>query len=500
MKDKTKKAEHTEQNDEAKEHSEKINTFVSNLLASINYINNAILYKDNRFILRMLKYIKNMRLSIKNDSDNLMPILISLINKIFKDTYPIYTILHKYINQYNESNKQNITEITALNDKAYANSLPEIEVFLYILFMVHLIDKKLYDECIELSTRIVNRVNKLNRRSLDFINAKVYFYYSWVHELRGKISQVRQELLFIYRNACLHRDVMTQTVVLNLILRDYIKNNLYDMAVKFVSKTLFPENMSSNVQHARYLYYIGKILAIQLDYSESHSKITQALRKAPQNIHTAKGFKLEATKLEIIVELLMGDIPDRSLFTNKVMRNKLIPYKHVVTAVRNGDINKFANVMNNYKKLFVRDGVYLLIKRIHHNVIKTALRIINLSYSRISIADIGKKIGVESPMDIVGITAKAIHDGVIGATIDYDNLYVESKPNTDIYITGDPMKAFHKRIAFCLQLYSDAVKAMQYPDENEKTENVEAKERKMRQQEEFAQAEEGELGDDADLL
>ncbi|SBS99841.1 26S proteasome regulatory subunit RPN3, putative (RPN3), partial [Plasmodium ovale curtisi] len=114
--------------------------------------------------------------------------------------------------------------------------------------------------------------------------------------------------------------------------------------------------------------------------------------------------------------------------------------------------------------------------------------------------DIGKKIGVESPLDIVGITAKAIHDGVIEATIDYENQYVESKSNCDVYITGDPMKAFHKRIAFCLQLYSDAIKAMQYPDENEKKENEEAKERKMRQQEELAQAEEGDLGDDNDLL
>uniref|UniRef100_A0A8C9LPC9 Uncharacterized protein n=1 Tax=Piliocolobus tephrosceles TaxID=591936 RepID=A0A8C9LPC9_9PRIM len=99
-------------------------------------------------------------------------------------------------------------------------------------------------------------------------------------------------------------------------------------------------------------------------------------------------------------------------------------------------------------------------------------------------------IGVESTLDIIGITSKAIYDGVIEATINYENLFMEYKSNSDAYITDEPMKTFHKRIAFCLQLYSDAVKAMQYPDENEKKENEEAKERKLRQQEELAQAEE----------
>ncbi|CRH01706.1 26S proteasome regulatory subunit RPN3, putative [Plasmodium relictum] len=501
MKEKYKKVEYAKNDVEIKEiEKEDINvTFVNNLLTSINYINNAIVYKDNRYILRMLKYIKGMRLSIKNDSQTLMPMIINLINKIFKETYPIYAILNKYINEFKDLIKE-INEFSNINDKTYSNSLPEIEVFFYLMILLYLLDKKSYEEAMELSTVIVNRINKLNRRSLDYINAKVYFYYSWVHELGGKLSEVRQKLLFIYRNACLHRDVMTQTVVLNLILRDYIKHNLYDLAVKFVSKTSFPENLSSNAQYARYLYYIGKILAIQLDYSEAHSKLTQAIRKAPQNSQSAKGFKLAAAKMDIVVELLMGDIPDRSLFSNKYMRKKLTPYKYVVLAVRHGDINKFSKVMNDYNELFLRDGVYLLIKRIHHNVIKTALRIINLSYSRISIKDIGKKIGVESTLDVEGITAKAIHDGVIEATIDYENQYLESKSNSDIYITGEPMKTFHKRIAFCLQLYSDAIKAMQYPDENEKKENEEAKERKIRQQEELAQAEEGDLGDDNDLL
>lgn len=388
MKDKHKKVEYAEKDVEIKEIEKDDGdnkVFVNNLLTSVNYINNAIVHKDNRHMLRMLKYIKNIRLSIKNDKNMSMPIIIYLIKRIFKENYPIYNILNKYMNIYEEGLYKEISDFYNINEKTYMNCLPELEVFFYLLILLYLLDEKCYDEGMELSTIIINRINKINRRSLDYINAKVYFYYSWIHELGGKLSQVRQKLLFIYRNACLHRDIMTQTVVVNLILRDYIKHNLYDLAVRFISKTSFPENLSSNAQYARYLYYIGKILAVQLDYSEAHRKITQALRKAPQHTQSAKGFKLASTKMEIVVELLMGDIPDRSIFSNKIMYKKLIPYKHVVSAVRNGDINKFAQVMNNYTDLFIHDGVYLLIKRIHHNVIKTALRIINLSYSRISI-------------------------------------------------------------------------------------------------------------------
>ncbi|KOB87914.1 hypothetical protein PFDG_04360 [Plasmodium falciparum Dd2] len=366
MKDKHKKVEYAEKDVEIKEIEKDDGdnkVFVNNLLTSVNYINNAIVHKDNRHMLRMLKYIKNIRLSIKNDKNMSMPIIIYLIKRIFKENYPIYNILNKYMNIYEEGLYKEISDFYNINEKTYMNCLPELEVFFYLLILLYLLDEKCYDEGMELSTIIINRINKINRRSLDYINAKVYFYYSWIHELGGKLSQVRQKLLFIYRNACLHRDIMTQTVVVNLILRDYIKHNLYDLAVRF----------------------IRKILAVQLDYSEAHRKITQALRKAPQHTQSAKGFKLAATKMEIVVELLMGDIPDRSIFSNKIMYKKLIPYKHVVSAVRNGDINKFAQVMNNYTDLFIHDGVYLLIKRIHHNVIKTALRIINLSYSRISI-------------------------------------------------------------------------------------------------------------------
>lgn len=81
--------------------------------------------------------------------------------------------------------------------------------------------------------------------------------------------------------------------------------------------------MSHN-QHARYLYYEARVKAVQLNYAEAHSHALQALRKASE--FSGKGFRVDAQKLAITIELLMGEIPDRSLFSNPGMKKELGPY------------------------------------------------------------------------------------------------------------------------------------------------------------------------------
>ena len=62
----------------------------------------------------------------------------------------------------------------------------------------------------------------------------------------------------------------------------------------------------SNNQFCRYLYYTGRISALQLEYGDAYTKLLQSLRKAPQN--TAAGFRRTVQKLMVIVQLLMGEV------------------------------------------------------------------------------------------------------------------------------------------------------------------------------------------------
>merc|ERR1711920_1064454 len=262
--------------------------------------------------------------------------------------------------------------------------------------------------------------------------------------------------------------------LLNLLLRNYLAYNLYEQALKFVQKTNFPESRP-NAQYARYLFYIGQIKAVQLEYSDSHSKLMQAIRKAPQASNAALGFKLSAYKLAISVELLMGGIPERSTFMQKELKQQLRPYYVITQAVRSGDLNAFKKATDAYGELFKRDKTLTLINRLRYNVIKTGLRSINVAYSRISLQDICTKLGLETPQDAAGVVAKAVVDGVIDATINYDEQYVTSKSRSDVYASCEPQKALHKRISYCLQMHNDTVKAMAYPDDDIKKEDAEAR-------------------------
>lgn len=75
-----------------------------------------------------------------------------------------------------------------------------------------------------------------------------------------------------------------------------------------------------------------------------------------------------------------------------------------------------------------------LISRLKHTVLKFGLKKINISYSKISISDIRKKLGIEgTDEETEQIVAKAIRDGVIDAIIDHDGKFLRSQELQDVY-------------------------------------------------------------------
>lgn len=76
-------------------------------------------------------------------------------------------------------------------------------------------------------------------------------------------------------------------------------------------------------QLCRYLYYLGRIRTIQLEYTDSKECLLQAARKAPS---TARGFRIQCNKWAVIVRLLLGEIPERTTFMQQGMQKPLRPY------------------------------------------------------------------------------------------------------------------------------------------------------------------------------
>jgi 26S proteasome regulatory subunit N3 len=337
----------------------------------------------------------------------------------------------------------------------------EADLLVGLMVIARLVDSRHLHNARAVAQHLADRVKNV-KTGFDSTIGKIYFYIFRVHELSGAVSEVRPTLLEAFRSATVHHSPTKQAVLINLILRSYFLQGLVDQASKFVSKVNFPETRS-NAEFARYLFYLGVIKAIQLEYSESHSCLMQAIRKAPQGC--ALGFRLAATKASVIVELLMGEIPDRSVFNE--FKNPMRTYLTITEAVRKGDVVAFTQILKDNEALFVKDRVWSLVRRLHQNVIKAGLRGIATTYSRISLSDVAKKLSLATVEEAADVSAKAIVDGVIDAHINYEKGWLESSWGEDVYSTTEPAKQLHKRIAYCLQLHTDAVKAMMYPDVNE---------------------------------
>ncbi|KAG5996525.1 hypothetical protein E4U52_006485 [Claviceps spartinae] len=388
--------------------------------------------------------------------------------------------------------------------KEASEIIPEIDIFLGILIQVYLFDAKKYQEGAEFSKNLSARVQALNRRTLDSLSAKVYFYYSLFCEhvsplppsSESAIVSIRPTLLASLRTAVLRKDIDTQASVIVLLLRNYLLTSHISQADLLVSHTQFPENAVNN-QVARFLYYLGRIRAIQLRYTEAHEHLTAATRKAPSS-NCAVGFSQTATKLLMVVELLMGDIPNRATFRQATLEGSLHAYFLLVQAVRVGNLEDFETTIADHGDTFRRDGTYSLILRLRQNVIKTGIRMMSLSYSRISLRDICIRLHLGSEESAEYIVAKAIRDGVIEATLDRERGFMRSKEVGDVYSTGEPGEAFHDRIRACLALHDESVKAMRFPMNQHRLELKNAQEARDREREWAKDIQDGDI-DEEDL-
>lgn len=413
--------------------------------------------------------------------------------------------------------------------KHVAEATSDLDAYLSLLVTVYLIDKSHIQEALNLARVSLSQMQTANKRTLDQTMGRTVYYLARSIEIlkaqgkSGGLAEERSALLSIHRTAALRHDVETNATVQNLLLRSYIvESNLYDQADKLVARAPFPRAQAGNGQIARYEYYVGRIRAVQLNYTEAHTHLQQAIRRAPQPGSLAEeeekqsstaskalqkgekeesvakkdetaevpdafatlkaelkktektpagvGFLQTAYKYLVIVELLMGDIPERSIFRMPILKKALAPYMEIVQAVRVGDLSRFSKTLSTYTALFQADKTFSLILRLRHNVIKTGIRTISLAYSRISLADITKKLHLESEEDAEYIVAKAIRDGVIEAQVNHERGEMTSRETGDVYSTNEPQAQLRQRINFCLQLHNESVKAMRYPLNNHKAE------------------------------
>ena len=118
--------------------------------------------------------------------------------------------------------------------------------------------------------------------------------------------------------------------------------------------------------------------------------------------------------------------------------------------------------MTAYESTFRQDDTFTLVSRLRQNVIKTGLRTMSLTYSRISLRDVCLKLGLDSEETTEYIVAKAVRDGVIEASINHEGGYMQNREVLDVYATVEPLLAFDERIRFCMSLRNEAIKVIRF--------------------------------------
>lgn len=127
------------------------------------------------------------------------------------------------------------------------------------------------------------------------------------------------------------------------------------------------------------------------------------------------------------------------------------------TAVRTGSLAQFQATLAKHASSFEADKTYTLIVRLRQNVIKTGIRRLSLSYSRISLRDICVKLNLDSEEDAEYIVGKAIRDGVIEGRLVHEKGWMECGSQKSGY-GPEVAEEFQRRIGYCLELHNESVK------------------------------------------
>lgn len=335
----------------------------------------------------------------------------------------------------------------------------ESKLYVFLLVFIFLIDTKTFSLGLFYGNRIVELLFEMSRRSLDPIAAKCYFYYSKIYELVNPFDNIRTVFHERLQTAVIKNQFETTAVLLNCLLRNYLHYNLYSQAEKLAYKTIFPRE-ASNDETAKYLYYVGRIKAVKLEYPGALRTLQQALVKAPDS---AIGFKQTVVKLTILVELLLGEIPNVSVFSNPKYRVTLLPYYHLVRAMYNGDLSAFETTLFCFREVYVREKNLCLALRVHKTVLRSVLKRIGLMYTRISLTDVANCLLLNSPFEAEYVVAKAICDGNISGEIVRHEGYVKLSSSSTFSRDGNSLEILNSKILDCLDVYRSIMMSMEYP-------------------------------------
>ena len=83
---------------------------------------------------------------------------------------------------------------------------------------------------------------------MDHIIAKAMYFCAIANEKNGDLTHpgFRPMMFAAYKECCLHHNAIGQATIMNIIIRSYLAQNLYEQAHNFIAKTNFPPSCQNN--------------------------------------------------------------------------------------------------------------------------------------------------------------------------------------------------------------------------------------------------------------
>jgi len=158
---------------------------LEDLKQQVTLVEKSVQSKEPRFVSRVLRSMPATRKKLN------FSVMTALINGYY--TYPSSdkTKLLAFLEQSMETDSKP-PPFQPRSAKASAQPLlPEVATYINLLLVIYLIDNKATEKSIECSTALVEKLATLNRRTLDGLQAKCYFYYARANELAGQLDSIR---------------------------------------------------------------------------------------------------------------------------------------------------------------------------------------------------------------------------------------------------------------------------------------------------------------------
>lgn len=209
-------------------------------------------------------------------------------------------------------------------------------------------------------------------RHLDVFNGKLLKYYYLSMKYLNTGIDVLYKLMITNRE---YGNEYSIGVLTNCILDFQINNGIYQE---------IKAEILDNEENARYSFYLGIISLVKGGYMDAldHFNRSDILNKN-------RKLELRIKKYTIVCKLLLSDY---CIFYPYL--DELKPYFSLIGAVRRAELDVFYRLFETHREEFFSLNIYFIVRRLLGNLLQEGLRKISVCYSRISIEDISRILGV----------------------------------------------------------------------------------------------------------